>query len=401
MQLLLRSKLLAVLAAELGWHWVVWSRREDIMRSAISRHLFVPLCHASGVGAAPRCSISQSVARSLGMAFVVLMPLLASVPRVALARPEVEFDLARAVECRDLTPRERLAQYPTQRIIDVVLPVSVRFHEVTRQDVDEISIEISGASAGLRVLDFAPQTQLASDITREIEVTTTTKKSKSLDGTLGGSLPIPGAEAAARVTPSISAGLSNCETATEKMNRLPPKHVVVVSGTADEGRGVFFKLMRTSQTSLEGTHELAVTFVAPRSWQGIPLQVKCSALGQRKILWVRQTAEFGESRRLVYAVPVATTPIQQTVFKPTDPREQAALGHVPTGEPQRTVIADGSVESPTRWRPSRGSAKASPAAEKREGKAVQAEAGQDQPVADRSQPEEASPADDKAEANEP
>ena len=115
-----------------------------------------------------------------------------------------------------------------------------------------MTFEVSGAAAGLRVQDFAPATQLASEITHEIETTTTTKKTRSLDGTLGGSLPIPGAEAAARVTPSITAGLSGCETATEKINRLPPKHVVIVSGTYAEGRGVFFKLKRTSQTSLGG-----------------------------------------------------------------------------------------------------------------------------------------------------
>jgi hypothetical protein len=121
---------------------------------------------------------------------------------VARAGPSVEFDIARAVECRDITPRERLVQYPTQRLIEVALPVSVRFNDVPRDDVDEIDIEVSGASAGLRVQDFAPATKLASEITREIETTTTTKKTRSLEGTLGGTLPIPGAEAAAHITPS-------------------------------------------------------------------------------------------------------------------------------------------------------------------------------------------------------
>ena len=35
------------------------------------------------------------------------------------AAPAVEFDIARTVECRDITPRERLAQYPAQRLIEV------------------------------------------------------------------------------------------------------------------------------------------------------------------------------------------------------------------------------------------------------------------------------------------
>src|SRR4029450_4208692 len=106
----------------------------------------------------------------------------------------------------------------------------------------------------------------------------------SLDGTLGGTLPIPGAEVAAHLTPSISAALSGCDTSTEKINRIPPKHAVVVSGTSSEGRGVFFKLKRYSQTSLEGLHELSVTFIAPRVWQQSEIRVDCAARGERKML---------------------------------------------------------------------------------------------------------------------
>jgi hypothetical protein len=256
----------------------------------------------------------------------------------------VEFDIARAVECRDITPRERLVQYPTQRLIEVALPVSVRFNDVPRDDVDEIDIEVSGASAGLRVQDFAPATKLASEITREIETTTTTKKTRSLEGTLGGTLPIPGAEAAAHLTPSITGGLSGCETAVEKINRLPPKHVVVVSGTYAEGRGVFFKLKRTSQTSLEGVHELAVTFVAPRTWPAIALRVECTAEGQRKMLWMKQPAALGHMERYVQLVPAAPAPVRQTVLKP-------AGNEAPAAKP--AVTPDSSAPSPTKWRPAR------------------------------------------------
>jgi hypothetical protein len=260
-------------------------------------------------------------------------------PSAAVADSHVEFDIVRAVECRDVTPHERIAQYPAQRLIEVALPVSVRFHEIGREDVDEIHIEVSGASAGLRVLDFAPMTQLASEITREIETTTTNKKTRMFEGTLGGSLPIPGAEAAAHISPSITAGASGCESAVEKINRLPPKHVVVVSGTLYEGRGVFFKLKRTSQTSLEGVHEMAVTFVAPRTWPAIALQVKCSALGERKMLWMRQSATLGDAQRFVHLVPAAPPPIRQIVLKPTDADEAS--------------FADTSAASPTKWRPVR------------------------------------------------
>src|SRR5258706_11382150 len=129
------------------------------------------------------------------------MPLL--LPVNALAGASVEFDVAPTAECRDVTPSERIALYPSLRLIEVTLPVSVRFRGVSMDEVDELAIEVNGASAGMRVHDFSPTTQLFTDISHEIETTTTTKKARSLDGSLGGTIPIPGADAVAHLTPTI------------------------------------------------------------------------------------------------------------------------------------------------------------------------------------------------------
>jgi hypothetical protein len=221
--------------------------------------------------------------------------LVAVLPAGAMAdTPYVEFDFARTIECRDVTPLERVERYPQQRLVELVLPVSVRFRGVLPDDVDELMVEISGVAAGLRVFAFAPATQLASDIVQGVETTTTTKSARSLDATLGGNLPVPAAEVVAHISPSITAGASSGETTTEKLNRLPPKHALVVSGTLLEGRGVFFKLKRSTQTSLEGLHELAVTFVAPAAWRGGEVHIACSARGRRKVLWINQPATLGQ-----------------------------------------------------------------------------------------------------------
>jgi hypothetical protein len=68
-----------------------------------------------------------------------------------------------------------------------------------------------------------------------------------------------------------------------------------VSGTSSEGRGVFFKLKRSSQTSLEGVHDLAVTFVVPADWQGGRVRVGCSARGLRRILLLKHDATLGRA----------------------------------------------------------------------------------------------------------
>jgi len=234
----------------------------------------------------------------------------------ALAGSSVEFDVAPTAECRDITPTERIKQFPNQRLIEVTLPVSVRFRGVSMDEVDELAIEVNGASAGMRVHDFAPATQLFTEVSHEIETTTTTKKARSLDGSLGGTIPIPGADAVAHLTPTISAGIAGCNTETEKSSRLPPKHAVVVSGTSSAGQGVFFKLKRYSQTSLEGSHELTVTFVAPRAWRWSEIRVDCAARGEQKVLWIKQSGTIGQTTRLVQLVEMTAKPVRQVVLKP-------------------------------------------------------------------------------------
>jgi hypothetical protein len=260
------------------------------------------------------------------------MPLL--LPVNALAGASVEFDVAPTAECRDVTPPERITQYPNQRLIEVSLPVSVRFHGVSMDEVDELAIEVNGASSGLRVHDFAPATQLFSDVSHEIETTTTTKKARSLDGSLGGTIPIPGADAVAHLTPTISAGLAGCNTETEKSSRLPPKHAVVVSGTSSAGRGVFFKLKRYSQTSLEGSHELTVTFVAPRVWRWSEIRVDCAARGNQKVLWMKQSGTVGQATRMVQLVEMSAKPVRQIVLKPAASDQRATKVPPTVAKPQ-------------------------------------------------------------------
>jgi hypothetical protein len=212
--------------------------------------------------------------------------------QIGLAEQSVDFDFARTIEGRELKATGGSAALDRERTFAMTLPVSVRFRGLPSEDVEEIAIEIIGGS-GLRVVNFSPATQLASDVADPIRVSTTTRKSSSLDASLGGTLPIPYAELVAHLTPTINAGTARGSSSTETLNRLPPQQAIIVSGTSSEGRGVFFKLKRSSQTSLEGKHELTVTFVAPVEWEDGTIRVACSARGQRRFLWLKQPATLG------------------------------------------------------------------------------------------------------------
>lgn len=226
-------------------------------------------------------------------AWVLLGTMLAG--GVLAADPTVEFDLARLAAYRTVTPPAGADCTENERLVEVVLPISVRFHGVPVDNVHEIDFEIDASDTGLRVASFAPTTELHSDVVQTIYTTTTREHSRAFEATLGGELPVPMGDVVSHVTPSVSAGLGNSETATEKLRRLPPKQAIVVSGTASQGQGVFFKLKRSSQTSLEGVHEVTVLFVVPNDWRGTAIHVACAARGERKVFWMDKPATFGRT----------------------------------------------------------------------------------------------------------
>jgi hypothetical protein len=210
------------------------------------------------------------------------------------AELKVGFDFARQVSYKDITPADRAKQYPAERVVSVKLPISVRFAGFVEGEVEDINIEVDGSAAGLCVESFCPTTQLVTDA-MTIETTTSTKNSRSLGGTLGSAIPVPVGAIVAQIAPSVSANATKSNEATEKIRRLPPKEPLVVSGTFAEGHGVFYKIKPSSQTSLEGVHELEIKFIAPTNWKGGSLRVTCVARGHRNVFWTEQPTIFGRA----------------------------------------------------------------------------------------------------------
>jgi hypothetical protein len=227
-------------------------------------------------------------------AFFLLLPSIETV--LAGEPPVVQFDLPKRLIAHNVveatTPR-------VFRLVEVTVPVSARVVVGDVGKVKEITIEIDGGSSGLVVHDFAPQTTLGSDLASDIQVTTTTEQARTFDASLGGQSPLPLGDVVAQVAPSISAGNKNRTAETKTTSRLAPKRPIVVSGTLNEGRGAFFQLRPSSQTTLEGQHTLSVVFRVPNDWTLSHLDVRCWARGDRQILWFDQTQVWGSTRRTV------------------------------------------------------------------------------------------------------
>lgn len=215
---------------------------------------------------------------------------------------EVSFDYSRLVEYRDVTPAQGRERTPHERLIEMKLPVSVRFQGLAVGEVEHLDFEIDGTAAGLRVENFSPTTELAADAV-SVESITKTVRQRSLGATLSGKLPVPVGPFSCDVGPSVSAGMSRANENTEKVERLPPKLPVVVSGTFAQGHGVFFKFKQSSQTSFEGVHELVVTFAAPAKWRAGSVRIAATARGHKSVLWLDQPAVFGSTTSTIELFP--------------------------------------------------------------------------------------------------
>jgi hypothetical protein len=227
---------------------------------------------------------------------------------------QVSFDFARVAEYIEATPSERLKHYPAERLITVRLPISVRFQGFAEGEVEHLDIEIDGAPAGLRVASFSPTTQLASEAVA-VETITKTSKERSLGATLGAAIPVPVGPITAEIGPSVSGGMTSGNEETEKIQRIPPKRPVVVSGTFAEGQAVFFKFKQSTQTSFEGVHELQVTFLTPTEWRGGEVRVTCTARGHRPVLWTTQPTVFGRVAETIQLYPAGNLRLRDAAMR--------------------------------------------------------------------------------------
>ena len=210
-------------------------------------------------------------------------------------KPSIAFDFGRTAECRDVTPTDSDALFPHEKIVELRLRVSVHLLSGNIDDVEEVRIEIGDCDGRIRVHNFEPSTRLESHHTGDIRRSTTTEKTKSLAASLGGEVPVPLGEIVAHVTPTLSGRLSHREVVTETEHRIAPQHVVVASGTIGQEHGVFFKLRSSPLSSLEGVHELVVSFIVSEQWRGDSVRVCCQAIGQEQFLWIKHGATWGHT----------------------------------------------------------------------------------------------------------
>jgi len=217
-------------------------------------------------------------------------------PATARAEPPiVGFDVSYSVECREATPIEFAEANPQSKIVEARFQVSSLLRRGTEKDIKELMYVIWSPEKRLRVLDFEPQTQVGSEVTDSIEVVETEEDMTSLNGSATVRIdPLAGIH----VAPSAGASKMKKQHLEQRYSKLPPKHLLLASGTTHREHGVFFKLKPSSQTSLEGQREFVCLFVVPKGWRGDYAYVDCTATPRNRTPWTKPE-QYGSRRVLV------------------------------------------------------------------------------------------------------
>ncbi len=188
---------------------------------------------------------------------------------------KVIFDIPSKIECRDVTPEKCAKAHPTMKVIEARFRISAGVVEGDESSIEDFVYLISSPGLRLKVLDFLPNTTLESTAAGDrIEVTDNTESTDVVSGE-------------AKVAYSLISLNASKTSASRKLEsnryeRVAPKNLVLASGTANRGYGVFYKLRPSSGVSLEGDKEFVVLCIVPKTWRGDWCSVTCSARSRKK-----------------------------------------------------------------------------------------------------------------------
>ncbi|HND53009.1 MAG TPA: hypothetical protein PLV92_11450, partial [Pirellulaceae bacterium] len=249
------AELARPLVAKLIGRWLFVARL-IVARPALAR-VFAGLVLLAIATQQPGCGVS-------GMGAAVAL---------AAGPPSIQFDVQPLVECRDVTTPEFRAVNPGERLIEARLSVSVLAPPDSRLELGELLVRCENPDRTAFVVDFAPRTALATDVSGSVKVQKEEEENRSLDYHFKANYP---GVADADLQGSNKSRMHS----STNFERLPPRELCVASGTINRGCGVYYKWKPTSQTTLEGARDLTLVFRVASGWRADWLAVHCEAYGR-------------------------------------------------------------------------------------------------------------------------
>ncbi len=226
--------------------------------------------------------------------FIVLLTSIFIARPASAQTPRVRFDAPQTVAVRDVTTREFATAHPGERLIEAIVPLSMMLEQGNLAQVRELVHRLEIGAAGAQVVDFSPQTTLASAVVGSTRV----QREQTQDANV--SLDVA-ATYAGLVNGKLNSNYAMQEREQASFEQLPTLDVLTASGTIDRGRGVYFKLKPSPRTTLEGSYDYVVVLRVPRSWRAGFLYVASEATGEQRQFFAGPTGSvtFGRGRFIV------------------------------------------------------------------------------------------------------
>ncbi len=230
------------------------------------------LCRAKPArGKLARSKLAMGVPRFWGTVPMVLL----TVSTALAGAPDIRFDTASVVGCRDVTTTEFEASHPSERLVEGRFRISAIVQDGMLPEDVQYSYQIVNPGARVQIVDYQPQTRQATAVAGNVTVEKTKETNKSLGLSLsGGFQPIAQGTA--------GADLGSKDISQIRYELKPPMEVVLVAGTLDRGTGVYFKLRPSPDESLEGSREFSLMMRVPHAWRGDMMYVRCEAQQHRR-----------------------------------------------------------------------------------------------------------------------
>jgi len=246
------------------------------------------------------------------------------------ALPCVAIDVGTIVECAEVSPADVSVAAHRDRVIEARFRLSLLVDSGREQDLEQLQITIDSPERRLRVIDFQPRTELASELAGDVEVCKSQDTVQSLNASLGGVVNADHGPAHVQASPAAGVGLTQNRGSKETFHRLAPRQLVLASGTTHAEHGVFFKWRHSSQVTLEGSREVTVRFLVPHDWRGDWVQLQAEVLGHQKGYFSEKVESCGQAHFYVGLYIAGDSQAQQAALAlalaqaPPEIRQQAA-----------------------------------------------------------------------------
>jgi hypothetical protein len=188
----------------------------------------------------------------------------------------VRFDVGDIIACADVVPSaEHVPGHGTYiprgyALIEAKFAISAFVHYGQEDNLVQFVYVVENPNRSARMVAWAPANELVSDVSGAIRIKRQQERNNNFDLSASGQFE-PFLSANAKLTDSTR------QTQDFDFQAEAPKHILTASGTLSRGYGVYFKLLPSSQTSLEGSRSFSLTFCVPSEWRADWLKIACAA----------------------------------------------------------------------------------------------------------------------------